>query len=290
MIYTYSIIAYLFLGLSILNLWITASKYITSILFLMAIIFGLASNRIDWIGLAQIVAFGWLVYLSYKKTLSKNIRIVVVVCAFIAGFRLFFHRLPGFNNWALLSNFRFSQDSTPYSLYLNFDSTVVGFFILFFGFKLVDFRKGLLIKTLKISLPSIVIGLIVILILALSTGYVRFDPKLPAVTLIWVINMIFFVCVIEESIFRGVIQQNLNQRFKLYKYGKYIALICASLLFGLAHYQGGVAYILLASVAGLFFGYVYMRTNRIESSIFFHFILNFSHFIFFSYPALIPMN
>ncbi len=43
----------------------------------------------------------------------------------------------------------------------------------------------------------------------------------------------------------------------------------------------------LATIAGLFYGYAYWKTNRLEASILVHFGLNLIHFVAFSYPALI---
>lgn len=60
----------------------------------------------------------------------------------------------------------------------------------------------------------------------------------------------------------------------------------ASLMFGLAHFKGGISYVMLATVAGVGYGFVYQKTKRIESSILVHFAVNTIHFLFFTYPAL----
>jgi membrane protease YdiL (CAAX protease family) len=44
--------------------------------------------------------------------------------------------------------------------------------------------------------------------------------------------------------------------------------------------------VLLATVAGLFYGAAYLRTRRIEGAILTHFALNAVHFLAFTYPAL----
>jgi len=281
----YSILTYLLLGLSIFSLWVTSSRYVWVGFLSGAAIFGLVAGHLNWIALIETTVFGLLIYISYKKTIPKVIRITTVILSSMMALGFYYHYLPGFNNWNLLSQFRFSTDSVPYSLYLNFDKTLIGLFILAFGFALTDFGKQWR-QTLSTAFPIIGMGLITILLFAFITNYIRFDPKLPEITLIWALKNLFFVCVAEESIFRGAIQKNLTEKFELYKNGKYGALIVASLLFGLSHFWGGATYVLLASVAGLFYGYVYMITNRIESSILFHFTLNFIHFTLFSYPAL----
>jgi membrane protease YdiL (CAAX protease family) len=60
----------------------------------------------------------------------------------------------------------------------------------------------------------------------------------------------------------------------------------SALLFGLAHARGGAPLVLLATVAGLFYGAAYLRARRIEGAILTHFALNAVHFLAFSYPAL----
>jgi membrane protease YdiL (CAAX protease family) len=47
-----------------------------------------------------------------------------------------------------------------------------------------------------------------------------------------------------------------------------------------------LALVLLATIAGLFYGAAYLRTRRIEGAILTHFALNAAHFLAFTYPAL----
>ncbi len=68
--------------------------------------------------------------------------------------------------------------------------------------------------------------------------------------------------------------------------GNAIAIAVSSGLFGLAHFGGGVSYIVLATAAGLGYGIVYQRTRSIEMAMLAHFALNTVHFLLFTYPAL----
>lgn len=43
---------------------------------------------------------------------------------------------------------------------------------------------------------------------------------------------------------------------------------------------------LFATIAGIAYGYAYVKTKRIETSILVHFNFNLAHFIFFTYPVL----
>ncbi len=72
------------------------------------------------------------------------------------------------------------------------------------------------------------------------------------------------------------------------KFGSAIDVIVSALLFGLAHFGGGLAYVGLATLAGLGYGIAYARTQRIESAILTHFLLNAVHFVGFTFPFTKP--
>jgi membrane protease YdiL (CAAX protease family) len=128
------------------------------------------------------------------------------------------------------------------------------------------------------------IGLL--LVLSLSTRYVRFDPKFPPQSWLWIGVNLGFTCVAEEALFRGFVQAQLQRLWQRVPRGEWLALAVAAVLFGAAHAAGGAAYVALATVAGAGYGWVYLRTGRIEASILTHFALNATHFFFFTYPAL----
>jgi membrane protease YdiL (CAAX protease family) len=53
-----------------------------------------------------------------------------------------------------------------------------------------------------------------------------------------------------------------------------------------AHFQGGLVYMALACLAGFFYGFAFLKTNKIQSSILLHFAFNTIHFLLFTYPWL----
>jgi membrane protease YdiL (CAAX protease family) len=122
--------------------------------------------------------------------------------------------------------------------------------------------------------------------LSLAAGYVRFEPKFPAETWLWLGVNLGFTCVAEEAIFRGFIQAQLARAWAQRDGGPGWALVVAAGLFGLAHAAGGPAYVALATAAGVGYGWIYRKTSRIEASILTHFALNTVHFLAFTYPAL----
>jgi membrane protease YdiL (CAAX protease family) len=82
-------------------------------------------------------------------------------------------------------------------------------------------------------------------------------------------------------VFRGVAQTWIARRFG----NDTLAMIVAGLLFGVAHIAGGPAYVVLASVAGIGYGWVYASTRSIALAIATHVGVNALHFFLFTYPT-----
>jgi membrane protease YdiL (CAAX protease family) len=120
---------------------------------------------------------------------------------------------------------------------------------------------------------------------AIALGHVKFNPKFPSQTFVFLLNNLMLVCMAEEAFFRGYIQKNLTDLCERHRISKMFALVVASIIFGLRHYESGIPMIILSTIAGLFYGAAYMRNNRIEAAILVHFGLNAAHFFIFSYPS-----
>ncbi len=138
----------------------------------------------------------------------------------------------------------------------------------------------------KAAIPRAIVVIFVVACLSFLFKFIWFDPKFSDSFFMWAWTNLFFVCLAEEAFFRGFMQKYLCLVLQRVKYGALIAITLSSILFGLYHYAGGTRYMLLATVAGLGYGWVYFRTQKIESSILTHFSLNLVHFLFFTYPAL----
>jgi len=100
-------------------------------------------------------------------------------------------------------------------------------------------------------------------------------PK-PAFLLTWVYIFIF-VAVPEELFFRAWVQNLLERRFNLYfnpTTARRSALVVASILFGLSHFNKRLAasahfnwqYVLLATIAGIFYGRAWRENRRVPAS------------------------
>ncbi|NDH08604.1 MAG: CPBP family intramembrane metalloprotease [Gammaproteobacteria bacterium] len=281
---------YTFLYLAVVLLWVPSFKKIPlwSIVLLISIVFGLLSQRIDYIGLVFILILACATLYLNNKKLPITVRVFSAIILFALGLGLGLagvHLLPGFQNLRVLNNAHISSNGIPFSLYLNFDKTVVGIFILGILHQRIT-TKAEWCKMFKTMAPRALLVIFIVAILSFAFKFVWFDPKLSPSLPIWAMTNLFFVCLAEEGFFRGFIQKYLCLTWRRVSYGNTIAIILSAIFFGLSHFMGGPRYIILATIAGIGYGWIYWRTQRIEASILTHFSLNLIHFLFFTYPAL----
>lgn len=279
------ITTYLTLAISLSSFWISTDKRIPLVLFSISVIIGLISGGINYLSLASIIVFGSLIYLFYQKNFSASIKILLFFSILILTVLTFLHKVPGYDNWQAVKDIKLSKDSAALEIWFNFDKPLIAFFLLLFAYKpisrIVQYKE-IFNRSFLFFAPLIM----VLSIFGTAIGYVVFDPKLPSFTLIllWMVKMLFFTVIAEEFFFRFFLQNNLTTIFKKFKHAEILGLILASLIFGLFHFSGGWAFVFLAFISGLLYGGVYLRTKYIESAILLHFLVNLTHFFFFSYP------
>jgi len=254
------------------------------------LLIALISGIINFLSCGIILLFGFLIYSFYQKKSSAKYKFLIFFSIFIITILSFVHLLPSFNNIEVIKNLRLSINSSDLNLWLNFDKPLIAIFMLFFAYqtprKLNDYKK-IFLQTSKIFLP---LSLVVIGI-GMIGKFLVFDPKLPSfnITSLWLIKILFLTIFPEEFFFRFFLQNNIinllkkSQFFKTKNY-QIIGLIFTAIIFGLTHFSGGFSLVLLAIISGFGYGFVYMRTGYIESAILLHFLINLSHFLFFSYP------
>lgn len=132
--------------------------------------------------------------------------------------------------------------------------------------------------------------LLTLIPLALGLGHARpVWTTAPAFALAGALayNLVF-VCVLEESFFRGMVQTALMRwaRRRCWPCADGLGLLAASLLFGAAHLGGGAAFALLAALAGFGYGAAYYLTGRIHCAVLLHFAVNAVHQIAFAAPPV----
>jgi membrane protease YdiL (CAAX protease family) len=103
--------------------------------------------------------------------------------------------------------------------------------------------------------------------LGLALGFLRFHDRLPAAgTFVGTALVTFiFVALPEELFFRGLLQNVLETRLS-----RRPALALAAVIFGLSHYIHGAVfnwrYVILAAIAGVFYGRAWRSERRIGAS------------------------
>jgi uncharacterized protein len=125
--------------------------------------------------------------------------------------------------------------------------------------RLRDFRVGLLWLAAYAPI-AVALGLLL--------GFLHFHPHMPSawhVLLGWIFTFLF-VAVPEELFFRGWMQNLLERRV-----GRVRALLITATLFGLSHFNKRAVhfnwrYVLLALLAGIFYGRAWLQDRRVGAS------------------------
>ena len=280
------------LALSIIAVWlppIPIGKRFTVpawlLLFVAAIISGLVAGYLTWPALPALALFAAVAYLTTRTAGGRAQRIFFGVLTAATALALALHLLPGFKNPVLIANAKFSPDAAPFSQYASFDKAAAGLILLAWlcnrATSVEDWNEIWRRTPLMVLATTAVV-----LVAAVATGYVRFDPKLPVYTPVFLAVNLFFTCVAEEAFFRGFLQERLAVSLRSYRVGSLIAIVSSGSLFGVAHAAGGGLYVVLATIAGFGYAYAYASVRRVEASIITHFVVNAVHFVAFTYPRI----
>ncbi|MGA8622669.1 MAG: CPBP family intramembrane glutamic endopeptidase [Candidatus Sulfotelmatobacter sp.] len=120
----------------------------------------------------------------------------------------------------------------------------------------------------KTGLRELVFFAPVVIVLGVALGFIHPHRNLPGIgaSLLRWVGIFFFTAVPEELYFRGWLQ-NLLERCV----GRRAALVIASVLFGLSHFNKRSAhfnwrYVLLATIAGIFYGRAWRENRRVPAS------------------------
>ena len=180
-------------------------------------------------------------------------------------------------------------------LLLIFAYLVVRGFQVGFSFHLKgDHARIVVLNFLLFFFSAIIIGMV--------TGALFISDRMPSV---WqmvsqFVFIFFFIAIPEELLFRGVLYRLLAAQFKGRRYAVGKALVVSSVAFGLAQannpappfiaihlgalgtWQAPWALMLLATIAGAFYGLVFIRTKNIIAAAVMHLLVNWSWLIFFN--------
>jgi len=276
--------AYTSLMLSFLLAYFVKPLYLRVIPFILALLFAWYGFQINFIALAMILVYGLTAYFTFLGK-KKFVRQICFFLLCLLSISLMFFRLPGFFAWPVLQNAHLSANAVPYSMSFSFSKVLVGLFFVWFSQQSLAF-SGSWRQTMKTALMVGFLAMVSLMLLSYVLGFVTLDLKWSDLFFVWALRNLFFVCFAEEALFRGIIQEWLLLKCQHWRAGKWLATLIAAMLFGLAHYPGGMRYMLLATVAGVFYGYAYQKTRKIETSVLVHFFVNSGHFLVMTYPAL----
>jgi membrane protease YdiL (CAAX protease family) len=120
----------------------------------------------------------------------------------------------------------------------------------------------------KTGLRELLFFMPLVLILGSALGFIHSHAKLPPIgtaALRW-LGIFLFTALPEELFFRAWVQNLLERRL-----GRRTALVIASALFGMSHFNKRSAqfnwrYVLLASLAGIFYGRAWRERRRVPAS------------------------
>lgn len=279
-------LTYLLLAFTVICALFVRDKWLLFTFTLVCAWSAFGQNLINYTGIAALAGVTVLTYSAYSLPPNSNLQKVVLFLLAILVGSMILHNVDGFNNKIIFNKIFVTASAKSYTMYFNVDKIFAALIIYVCGYLAVA-EKSITEKALIQT--TTVLGACVVLILgpALYSGYVKYEPKIPDIMSMWMINNFLFVCFSEEVIFRGFVQNTLMEWLPKKKNSAMIAIITASVIFGLYHYRDGPIFMGLAGIAGLFYGYTYYKTKRILCSMLVHFFLNFTHIVLFTYPGSI---
>ena len=239
------------------------------------------TNRDFWIGLGKMALFIGIPGLAtlLRPAKAKSLHLLDIVAILAVWFPIEFGWLP------------------PADIHLaegvNLPgATLTGVILYLFLYLVVRPlpRIGYTFQITKLDLKRVNTGLIAYTLVGIPIGllthFLRFsiaDFDLFTWVLAWPLGYLF-TALPEELLFRGIIQQQLHHRLK----NQWLALAVASFIFGLAHLNNSTGgypapnwmYVLMATIAGLAYGWTWHKTGKITASALVHATVNFIWGIF----------
>jgi membrane protease YdiL (CAAX protease family) len=132
----------------------------------------------------------------------------------------------------------------------------------------VGFDLRLRLRDAGIGLREMLFYFPIALVLGLWLGFLHLHPGWPHLLQLLgaFFFTFFFIAVPEELFFRGWLQNLLERRM-----GRYPALVLTAVLFGLSHFNKRAVhfnwrYVLLAALAGIFYGRAWRQQRRVGAS------------------------
>ena len=119
--------------------------------------------------------------------------------------------------------------------------------------------------------------------LGIGIGFIAYDPSIARLRSlpVAVIGITFFTAWPEEFLFRGILQNLFSRTLK----SQWIGLAVASVVFGLSHILHAPfpnwKYVILATIAGVFYGHAWMKTGSLLPGALVHALVDISWHVLF---------
>jgi uncharacterized protein len=147
------------------------------------------------------------------------------------------------------------------------DSALYGFLVIR-QLTNVGFDLRLQVKDFGIGFRELAFFAPITIPLGFFLGFLQFQHRIPKVSaaVLTLVFTFFLIAVPEEIFFRGWLQNLLERRL-----GSRVALLITAVLFGLSHFNKRSTvfnwrYVLLAAIAGIFYGRAWSSRHRIAAS------------------------
>ena len=268
--------------LAVPTTWLSAVRWLSLGLLILCYGAALANGQL---GFQAVIPIALLILAAYavRPNGKAHVRYIGHALFIVLAIALSMHWLPGFHNPRVIGPERFTPDAVPFTMYLNLDKPLIGFWLLLV---LPWVRPQHELRASSISgIGGLLITAAACLSVAALLGLVTWAPKWPSASWLWLLNNLLLVTFTEEALFRGYLQYGLSRLLKQRPYGDVLALCAAAVLFGLLHISGGWQWLVVGSVAGIGYGLAY-RFGGLQAAVLAHFGLNVLHFFLFTYPML----
>lgn len=255
-----------------------------AVLFGVSIAAGFLAGHLTYQAVLALAALVGAAHLGSIAT-HKVMRVFSRVLTGLMVVALYMNLFSGFVDVTLTKNLVVSDNGSPFTHHAKFGPIATGLILMVYfcnPVRSAEHWKPLLRQVV----PIVCMTLLCVLGLGLILGYIGPDIKFTHYTATYLVVNLLFTCVAEEAFFRGFLQEQLSRAMNSWRAGVYIASLVGIVLFGLAHARGGPILVLLATIAGSFYTYAYLKTRRIEAAIVTHFSLNAVHFLAFTYPRI----
>lgn len=267
-------LAFFSLMMTFVSLWIHRSAWLWGGFLIISYILAINTSVAQPFSLVPVGTL-FVIFWLIKHHVSGGAKFALAVIAIAIAACLNFHWIPYFCNWHVSGQF-----------WVNFDKPFIGLFPLALMIPLLRTP----VEWYKMAMKAVPLTIVVIFLmafLALSSGAINWQFKIPSYFFLRVAANLFLVVIPEEAFFRGFIQEEIYRSLGQGVKGVVGGILAASVLFALFHigWTSSFAILGFTFLAGVLYGAVYQFVRSIESSIVCHFALNLTHMLFFSYHA-----